>query len=459
MTGKLKTTLFITALLAPLSIWMYMNHFTLPDKKEKREPFKPLLAKADIPMDHYVLDMDSSITISRPTGTKIRIQASTFCYKDGSPVNGKIELNVREFHQAADILRSGIPMDIDKDKGEYLKSAGMIELRAYSQGKELDIKKEKSIAIDLAGYRSSEGYQLYYLNNDAEWIVPDSFRQGKNNNKTEKLEQLARLPEKPMEEDSSLSDELVFDLYGNFDLAPQLGALANRQWKICKDYNNPDIKKGMRINWERISMDLVDKKNMIYEMAFSKKQEMQEGEGEIFQSMILYVTPVMDKGNKRKDKKLFQWQMQQYEAKMKKVEDEKKRAEAEADLVNCFKINKMGVYNIDRLFTCDELQITSVSFDFQDELDPKINKLKLFAIYPEENSVIEYNPRDWNKVGLSTNKKMRLIAYLPGERIAVVENDEIQKQIAIKNKAIRFKTQQYAAAEYLMQQNYDLAKR
>lgn len=177
------------------------------------------VAGHDIPFQEYTFQQDSGLTVERSSGTMIKIAPGSFQKNDGSAITGPITLKVREFHNPTEVFQSGIPMSQDSLRNNFLQSAGMIELRAFNNGEELKLKNNKSVDVELAGFKASDGYQLYYLENNKNWIVTDTFKSGENERKKTKLGKILSFLSTPFRK-KEIPDEIIFDLVGNVKEAP-----------------------------------------------------------------------------------------------------------------------------------------------------------------------------------------------------------------------------------------------
>ena len=85
------------------------------------------------------------------TGTVLRVPANAFSEAGGTLVTDPVQLTFREFHSAAEIIVSGIPMRVPKADGteEWLQTAGMYEINGTSNGQPIDIASGKAIEVDL----------------------------------------------------------------------------------------------------------------------------------------------------------------------------------------------------------------------------------------------------------------------------------------------------------------------
>lgn len=421
-------------------------------KKDKyNQTIAPPVPNADIQFRKISVNADSNVLIESPTGTKIKINSKTFISKNGTPVTGNIDFKFREFHNAYDILRSGIPMSTDQNRNNFLESAGMIELRAYQDNQELNIDPQKNIEIQLAAFKPADGYDLYYLDNNTDWKTKDSFEMGINLSKQEKLKSLSKYPQQPNDEDSF--KEIIFDLSSNVTDAPYLKPFKDMQWRIDENDVTPAIVNAMRVNWDEVSIKELNHRKMLYEMTFKKETEKPSPSGNDFikttNSIVVKATPLLHAKNKRQNRISFAVQLKAYKDIVAKIEDEKLRVTKEADLVNTFKINKMGIWNVDKFLKRDDLIFTKVSFDFEKEIDPEINHVKIYVIYEDDNSVIQYLPGDFAKIGIIKDKKTSIVAVLPKNKLALVNYNNIKNQLALNNGKLDLVTSKVDANTYL----------
>ena len=108
--------------------------------------------------------------IEAPSGTVIQIPADAFVDADGNPVTGNVVIDYREFRDPIDFILSGIPMTYDSGGvNNTFLSAGMFELNASANGKEVFLAKDKTIDMEFASTDSSNTFNFY------------AFRDGDNN--------------------------------------------------------------------------------------------------------------------------------------------------------------------------------------------------------------------------------------------------------------------------------------
>ena len=422
--------------------WTY---FLLPKNEQYNQQINPPIKNVDLPFSEIVFNADSAIIIEKENGTLISIPANAFTNQQGKAITGMVSFKYRTFDDAIDIFKSGIPMSTNQERNAFLQSAGMIELNAYQDGNPLTLKSEKYIDVELASFKKTDGYELYYLNDSANWNVTNNFNNIENSRKKLKLHNLIT-PISPNPEDSI--QDLIFEMVANLEDAPYLKSFENLKWKIDRKNISDELLEAMRVDWDEVAIKEINKRKMKYEMVFTKTMR-DFSSDTITKTFKVNASPVFNKDEKRAFRNDFAEKMKAYEINFAKYTAEKLRLEQEADMVNQFRINKMGIWNVDKIMNDADLLITNISFDFEKEIDPSTNHIMTYVIYEDNNSVISYLPKDLKNVGLLRNKKMKILAILPNNKIAIVNDDEIKAQLKISADRLFLKTVKASAVEYL----------
>jgi hypothetical protein len=98
-------------------------------------------------------------------GSKIIIPKNIFVDEKRNPITGKVEIKYREFHDAVDIFLAGIPMDYDAaGMIKRFETAGMFDIRAFSEGKEVFIDSGKVMKVIMGGNTDGNNYRKFKLN-------------------------------------------------------------------------------------------------------------------------------------------------------------------------------------------------------------------------------------------------------------------------------------------------------
>lgn len=125
---------------------------------------QPPIAAADIKPNTYIIDAGQDSNLTCNSGSKIHIPANAFTDENGNPVNGKVELHYREFHNVSDVFLAGIPMTYDSAGEQFhFETAGMIEIAATQNGKPLKTNPDALILVDLASANRENRFNTYYL--------------------------------------------------------------------------------------------------------------------------------------------------------------------------------------------------------------------------------------------------------------------------------------------------------
>ena len=132
----------------------------------------PPVSGLDIKYRSFRIKGNKAHHLRLPSGTTIDIPAYAFMDKNGKTINNLLTLKYREFHDAADIFVSGIPMEIKLgDKIRHLSTAGMFDIRAENQEGELTLSKGKKLNVTMASQTRGNGYDAYYFAENREgWI-------------------------------------------------------------------------------------------------------------------------------------------------------------------------------------------------------------------------------------------------------------------------------------------------
>lgn len=150
----------------------------------------------DVKFSTYIVNADKGGEVSHPSGTKIRIPANAFADENGKAVDGNVELKYREFRDPVDFFVSGIPMTYDSAGTTWqFESAGMMEILAYKNGKELNVSDGKTIEVEMPSKYDGSQYNLYQLDTAARnWVYKgkDKIRREK---KTGGADQPAPVPQ------------------------------------------------------------------------------------------------------------------------------------------------------------------------------------------------------------------------------------------------------------------------
>jgi hypothetical protein len=136
------------------------NGDTLKNKSFVEAPIKSVA----INYKECTFDAAKGSQITTCRGSKIIVPENAFVYNDGTPVKGEVTFKYREFNNPVEIFQSGIPMQYDSAKTKYMfESAGMIELIALKNNKNVSLAKGKTIDVALKSDNNENRFNVYYL--------------------------------------------------------------------------------------------------------------------------------------------------------------------------------------------------------------------------------------------------------------------------------------------------------
>ena len=112
----------------------------------------------------YKINAQKGGEIKHHTKSVIKIPAKAFTDEQGIELTGEVEIVYREMHTIPEILASGIPMRYDSaGVKQSFESAGMLEIKGIQNGKEIKLKQDKKIEINMASQKKGDRFNLYYL--------------------------------------------------------------------------------------------------------------------------------------------------------------------------------------------------------------------------------------------------------------------------------------------------------
>lgn len=237
------------------------DHKIIPASQESREAVShvalarktksPLQAVFDNflpPFETEVFDIGTDYTFQMVDSKSfVHVPAFSMEYKSGQPVKGKVEIRYREYRDAAQMAFSRIPMKYSEAGEEFnFNSAGMFEIYAFQDGKELKIKngKEISVAYNVTA-QLDDCYFFQLVDNKWKKLSKIDFDK-KQGNQAKPNE--AKSSEKSGASDgtSSKKDTLTGMLIARITRAGQDELLTGAKFNFVKDktYNEKTYKSG-----------------------------------------------------------------------------------------------------------------------------------------------------------------------------------------------------------------------
>lgn len=417
----------------------------------------------EIKMLNFTIDASKDTVIKLPNGTSISIPSESFEMQDGSNVKGEYTLLYREFHDAVDILLSGIPMDINiMGERRTLRTAGMFEIDAQQGDSKLKIKDGKAVDVRFASRYKDSNYDFFYMNPETglwEWVdLPNT------EVNQEKIDAENALKEKSPniflgDKFFVLNFDRFLDIYFNDDYE-----------KIYKNKTSNTIRKKLQEYNFKI-YNLVVEGELVFLRAYYHPAEMlwKEIDGKEFPNWLkdfnfewmkdkngvwvysnykflslgnnIYQISYSDKSGKSFTKKMEaiiplksilklsanQWQ-QKYDEAIASLKVEQERVDMMAETYRSFSIRRLGTYNFDcTIKDLDEWLPINANFTL---LNNPVTEGNLIVILADNSGYINVKPEEY--------KKMRVKPFVGNRIIMIQKNNEFGLYSAEKMLKVNF---------------------
>ncbi len=406
-----------------------------------RKPFK----NADVSFEEFIIDADSNYTLTAKNnyGTSLTIIAGNFINDKKEKVSGKIKIRYREMQTVYDILISGIPLNYDAaGMLKRFHSAGMFEIRAYQNNNEVFLDSGKVIAVNFASFIDEGKHHAFYLDekNTRNWNYLKDLETQINPEK-KKIFRKARSKVKefnvPLEGYFAFNYMALLDVYLN-DKSVEIQKKRSDltlQGKI-KDYG---------VTWTNVycyqSIDFMGNKYLASLLLWKKLNN--EAWPVWASTALCNLTPNTDgtyklelsqakgKGKYTAHIKPFfpiksllafspSYWKNKYNLAVRKAVEEEMRKNKIADVFRTLEVHAFGVYNVDRLQKEEDYVQVEIAPDFGNAIE-KINEVELIYISEAYRTVIRYPKSEWKNITLLPDDGAKLIAVLPGNKLAVAD--------------------------------------
>lgn len=211
--------------------------------------------------------------------SKFTVPAGILQFEDGETVYGQVTIKYREWRNAAEMAFCQIPMTHQENGEDFsFNSAGMFEIRAYQNGKELKIAPDKEISVDFKVTEKLDSCYFWSLDDDSQkWERKDTLNNLFNsNNRTIRMgdryyngrESFGMLTGKL----SHAADNRKVELNNNFRLSRRFLFLFYKNFQYSPNYTDTGyvftfLKKGTYKatvndpNYERVKVKKIKVKN------------------------------------------------------------------------------------------------------------------------------------------------------------------------------------------------------
>jgi hypothetical protein len=368
-----------------------------------------------LPSSVFELDAEKGGEFKTPTGTRIIVPAAAFTDENGNPVKGKVEIEFEEYHSAAEIIASGIPMTCKDQQGatQNLESAGMFSIQGKVGDKEVKIKEGKSIEVKVASNKEGD-YDFFQLDLEGgNWQKLGSPEAEPNTEKTVVLANLQNERVQPVEPKKLTSDLPLVELKVDYSMQPQYSSYKNVFWELTG--TPAEISK----NKQLIASNKWTKFSLLADAAADGSCVMSVGDND--SKHRIKVLPVLIGKEYAKAQKAYAEKMEKFNEEKAKM----RQLEMESNLQRSFAIRAFGTYNCDRYSNQPMAVRVKAKFEVDME-DMNSKQMSVFLIAGDAvinytgSTEIVYNPAENN----------RLVAVLPGNEIAVLNAGGFKENVS-----------------------------
>lgn len=372
---------------------------------------------------HFELQAEQGGKFSAPSGTEITVPAGVFVDAQGQPVTGDVDLRYREFHDAEDVLLSGITMVYDElGTKENFQTAGMMEILGYQDGKPVFIGEGKELDIKMASFTKDDDYKLYFLDPSKGWKDIGKAKLSKNAEKEAAEALLASKPRPPVKgTPGEMDGEVTFNV--DFEDFPELRPFKSVRWMAEDKAAYAKLEERIMSKvWTRVQLYELGAEGLRYRISLGRK---------LHDSLSIDVKPILEGDDYARGMEAFQKKMDRYNQTLKDKGLEESRLASQADVYRSFSISGFGIYNCDRMYRITPVVSFRPEWIFPDDhyLDPK--KTVIFHIAGDNRAVLTLSPGEREVIRMSPKEQNYLVIVLPDQKVGVVKPErcaEIMRQ-------------------------------
>jgi hypothetical protein len=351
----------------------------------------------------FKIDPTVENNLETENGSAFTIPANALVDEAGEPVTGEVTIAFNQYHSIPDIITSGIPMSYDTLGESFtFESAGMFSLNGTCNDAPVFVKDGEAIAMNLASdFNEEEPFHFYELNeNTGDWTYEHSDSPVNENPKFEPENYIPLKPE-PVSDDAFVLD-INFDL-SNYD---ELKLFSGIVWEYTGTEDSLDPRKSDLVGktkWTDFELEPTNERAYEYYMTMKSKKS----------SFTTKCTAVLEGEDMDVAMEAFQ---------TKKIEVAKKMEELQKPYIRSVSISGFGTYNYDYIHRVEQPAQLMADFNFEGHNENK-NDALIVLVYPDENFVVNYPRVKWDDFGIDTKADAKLIAILPGNQVAVYEDE------------------------------------
>ncbi|NBW36596.1 MAG: hypothetical protein EBR30_16555 [Cytophagia bacterium] len=142
-----------------LLFWLTISLMVINCKEKENLTTSKEIEKLGESPQSFTLVHDKAVKLETRNGAIITIEPNTFEFSDGMSPDKTIHLDVKEVYQKSEMILDNLTTTSD---GRLLESLGMIFMEASSEGKQLKLKRNKSISVSIPNKNGIYNGELFY---------------------------------------------------------------------------------------------------------------------------------------------------------------------------------------------------------------------------------------------------------------------------------------------------------
>lgn len=380
----------------------------------------PPMPEANVPYLGFTVSADNGGTWTAPSGTILTVAPGTFVDGQGNPVSGDVQIQYREFHDAEDIILSGITMKYNENgEQENFQTAGMMEILGQQGEAPVFIAPGKEIQVRMASFTPEDDYNLYFLDPQKGWkdIGKPTTEKNRAKKSSKSLKEadgsgkIASVPRPPVKGVKGVEQdgEVMFNVdYNEF---PELRPYKGVRWMAEDKAEYARLEDNIHSHvWNEASLEELDSDGLRYAITLKRKTRA---------TLTINVKPILEDGDYEKGMQRFKEKKAAYDKMVTERLQEEDRLITQADVFRSFSINGFGIYNCDRFYGMKDAVVYNTTFRFPENSYINAsntlvyhitgNNRAVLTLTPTETVVLKFVPRDDNY----------LVVVLPGSKVAV----------------------------------------
>lgn len=400
-------------------------------RNETKDPLSsvmPPFEKLNVPYEEKMVASDAPSIVRFATGSSIEVPAGIFIDENNQRVTKPVQLLFREFHNAADIIASGIPMRVldEHQKEDWMQTAGMFELLGYCEGKPVRIAPGENLKVNLASDVDG-AFAFWYFNPEkGNWdnigmsnAVPNpNFVAFDNESGSEELR--PQPPAEPQAYDPS-QPALNFDV--NLEKLPELAKLKGVIWQYAGTDPEKDPVKHpwiFRHDWESAEIHPSPTAN-VYNLTLISQDS---------GNYNLPVRPSLSGKDLERARAQYAKMMEEYQQGLKLFKDKDLYNKQEMAFVRSLQVSGFGIHNCDVLYNLQNPIHVMADFDFGTAVPVNIKSMvTVYEIMGDGRTVVTYPFYRWEGLRISSTQRTKLVAVLPGNKLATFEWEDIKANL------------------------------